>query len=193
MIKKENQRVRLTKTLLKNSLIDLMHTHSINKITIKELCEHADVNRSTFYLYYTDQYALLNEVESDLLIQVRQRLEKLDSNVSNLHFLKELLTYIKENAEIFNTLLCRQDNIQFQQKFIESSIINLRTNVVLNGSEKVSDYVYCFLTAGCLNMITKWIVADFDMDSNELSELIFRLSDSAVALYVHEQPSGENH
>ena len=57
---KENQRVKLTRQLLQNSLIELMQEKPIAKTTIKEICETADINRSTFYLYYADQYALLN-------------------------------------------------------------------------------------------------------------------------------------
>ena len=46
---KDNQRVRLTKRLLQDSLIELMKTKTIYKISIKEICELAEVNRSTFY------------------------------------------------------------------------------------------------------------------------------------------------
>ncbi|MNC05336.1 hypothetical protein D3C75_528070 [compost metagenome] len=183
MNKKENQRIRLTKTLLKNSLIDLMRTSPINKITIREICGQAGINRSTFYLYYTDSYALLEEIEGELLAHARERLERLDSNMDNRHDLQELLSYIKEHADIFKTLLCRQDNLSFQLKFIDSSIKNLRLNVALECSEHISDYVYGFLTAGCLSIITKWISADFDMDSKALSEIIIRLSAGAASSY----------
>ena len=67
MAVKNNRRTKLTKMLLKNSLIELMNDKAVNHITIKELCEKADLNRSTFYLHYTDQYQLLSEIENDLL------------------------------------------------------------------------------------------------------------------------------
>ncbi len=183
MKKKENQRIMLTKTLLKNSLVDLMHTKSINKITIKELCENADINRSTFYLYYTDQFALLKEIEDELLLNAREHLKNIDSDLNNLHYLKELLYYMKTNSDIFYTLLCRQENLSFQTSFIDTSIRNLKINLSLQCEEKISDYIYRYLTMGCLSLIIKWFEAGFDMSPEELAEMIFRLSDNAISIY----------
>lgn len=183
MKKKENQRIKFTKALLKNSLIELMHNKSINKITVKELCENADINRSTFYLYYTDQFALLKEIEEELLLNAKQHLKKIDSDLNNLHYLKELLYYMKANSDIFYTLLCRQENMSFQTAFINTSIGNLKINLNLQCDEKTSNYIYRYVTMGCLSLITKWFEAGFDMSPEELAEMIFRLSDNAVSIY----------
>ena len=57
--KKMDQRVRLTRNLLKNALVQLMQEQHIAKISIRAICEVAGINRSTFYVHYTDQYDLL--------------------------------------------------------------------------------------------------------------------------------------
>lgn len=183
MQKKENQRVKLTKTLLKNSLIDLMHTKPINKITVKELCENADINRSTFYLYYNDQFLLLKEIEEELLLNTQEHLKNIDSNLSNLHYIKELLYYMKLNSDIFYTLLCRQDNLSFQSTFIESSIQILKINLKLQCEVKIAEYIFGYLTMGCLSLITRWFESGFDMSPEDLAEMIFRLSDNAISVY----------
>jgi AcrR family transcriptional regulator len=180
---KENQRVKLTKQLLKNSLITLMHTKSIGKITIKELCENADINRSTFYLYYTDQYMLLNEIENELLSLVREHLGKIDSNIGSVRYLEALLSYIEDNADIFKTLLCRQESQSFQSAFIEASFLNLKLNISLNCIEPVSGYVYNYLIMGCLSMIKQWMESNFDISSKDMADLIFRLSDKAASVF----------
>ena len=183
MKEKVNQRIKLTKTLLKNSLVDLMHTKPINKITIKELCENAGINRSTFYLYYTDHFALLKEIEDELLSNAREHLKNIDSNLNNFHYLKELLAYIKMNSDIFHTLLCLQENSSFQTAFIDTTIENLKINLRLQCSDMIADYIYQYLIMGSLSLIIKWIKADFDMSPEELAEMIFRLSDHAVSVY----------
>lgn len=180
---RENQRVKLTKTLLKNSLIDLMHSKPINKITIKELCENADINRSTFYLYYSDQYALLGEIEKDLLLHAEEHMDKISSDTSSVRYLQELLTYIKNNKDIFRTLLCRQENFNFQTNFIAYSMKKLKITINLKCSEKISEYVFHFLTMGCLNIIKEWIISDFDISVEDMAHMIFRLSDGAAATY----------
>lgn len=181
MERRENQRIKLTRKLLKNSLIELMHSKSINKITIKEICERAELNRSTFYLYYSDQYALLNEIEGELLEQAQSHLQKIASRYDSMQYLETLLIYIKENADIFQTLLCHQESLHFQSAFVKTSFQNLKQNLPLDCSEQVRDYVYYYLIMGCLSIIKKWIDADFDMPSGELTHLIFQLSAKAVS------------
>ena len=56
----ENQRVYLSKKLLENALISLLKQKSLYKISIRELCEVASINRSTFYKYFSSQFDLLN-------------------------------------------------------------------------------------------------------------------------------------
>lgn len=55
----QNRSVRNTKKKLRDELLRLMQTKSVNEITAKELAELADVNRGTFYFHYSDIYDLL--------------------------------------------------------------------------------------------------------------------------------------
>ena len=64
---KESRKTRYTRMALEDSLIELMTKKPISKITIKELCENADINRTTFYSHYSDQYDLLRQIEDDAL------------------------------------------------------------------------------------------------------------------------------
>lgn len=56
--KKEDRRVRRTKKLLSQGLIELMQHKQVKDITVRELAERVDVNRGTFYLYYRDIFDL---------------------------------------------------------------------------------------------------------------------------------------
>ena len=49
-----DRRVKYTKMVLRNALIKLLETKPISRITIKEICEEADINRTTYYAHYTD-------------------------------------------------------------------------------------------------------------------------------------------
>ena len=63
MAVKNNRRTIITKKILKDSLLELMQTKPISKITIKEICDLSNMSRSTFYLHYQDQSALLEDTE----------------------------------------------------------------------------------------------------------------------------------
>ena len=66
---KEDQRIRLSKQLLRNALLELLKEKHISKVSVREICERAQINRTTFYKYYGSQYELLednaHDVESD--------------------------------------------------------------------------------------------------------------------------------
>jgi AcrR family transcriptional regulator len=53
---------RIYKTLrsIDQALLSLLREHPFQKITIEMICTAAMVNRSTFYKYYADKYALLD-------------------------------------------------------------------------------------------------------------------------------------
>ena len=55
----KDRRVRKTKTQLENGLAGLLREKAINEITVTELTERVDINRSTFYLHYRDIYDMM--------------------------------------------------------------------------------------------------------------------------------------
>ena len=60
----ENRRILITKQLLCESFISLLKQKPIDKISVTELCQAANVNRGSFYAHYADVYDLLGQIES---------------------------------------------------------------------------------------------------------------------------------
>ena len=66
----ENRRVRMTKRMMKDALLNLLERTELSGISVTALCEAADVNRSTFYSYYTSPSDLLGEIEQEGLDRI---------------------------------------------------------------------------------------------------------------------------
>ena len=62
--KTQDARVRYTKMMIRNSLLELLSTKPIAKITVTEICERAGINRATFYAHYTDPTDQLHWLQS---------------------------------------------------------------------------------------------------------------------------------
>ena len=93
MQKKTDRRVRKTKTQLRNGLAMLMKEKSVGEITVKELVDQVDINRSTFYLHYPDISGLLYEIENDLAEEMERAIrehpiEKREDN--GFYFLQDI-------------------------------------------------------------------------------------------------------
>lgn len=95
MDKKESRRVKLTKRILKDSLLELLQEKNIRHITVTELCQKADVNRSTFYAYYESPYDLMISMQNDI---VADSIEMLDS-FSALPAKKRMLFLLEKHLE----------------------------------------------------------------------------------------------
>lgn len=178
MATKNNRRTLMTKILLKTSLIELMHHKSISQITIKEICEQADLNRSTFYLHYTDQFALLDNIENEIITTTFEHLQNVGSTLNTLSYIEDFLSYVKENRDIFETLLCQPENASFQELFIDKILEQLKGNLPFNSSDEKTKYIYTFLLHGCIHIIIDWIVNGFDISVQEAAKLIFELCDN---------------
>lgn len=70
-MRKTSHAAELTRANMTKAFWDLYMDKPIEKITIREITDHAGYNRATFYLYYRDVYDLFEQIEDDILDQVR--------------------------------------------------------------------------------------------------------------------------
>ena len=97
----ETRRVRMTKRLMKDALLELLERKNLANISVKELCETADVHRTTFYLHYTDPSDLLREIEQDFLDQIPKPPQILNqkSQKQLIEAARGFFDFVKQNIE----------------------------------------------------------------------------------------------
>ena len=90
----DNRRVRMTKRMLKEALLELLEHKPLEKVTVTQVCARADVNRSTFYAYYESVEQLLREIEDEVLedFPVLPETEVGDADARFLEVLEHFLT-----------------------------------------------------------------------------------------------------
>ena len=173
MATKNNRRTLITKRILKESLLELMHTKPISKITIKEICDLSDMSRSTFYLHYQDQFELLEDIEKEVLKQTFQNLQALDKESTALESIEVFLSYVKDNKSIFSILLCQAETHNFRQGITKSVQSYIQSIVPKAADTNVEQYLYSFVMHGSLSVIINWINRDFDVTANKLAGIIY--------------------
>ncbi|MGN1378737.1 MAG: TetR/AcrR family transcriptional regulator, partial [Dorea sp.] len=114
---KPNQRIAITKQLIYKAFLALLQKKSIHRISIRELCENAGINRTTFYNHYGSQYDVLAEIESNYLGEIANALENADvQNKDSVHSRVTLiLQFIQDNLEISSMLI----NNNIEETFAE--------------------------------------------------------------------------
>ena len=67
-------RIEKTRQSIINAFIELRSHKELERITIKELCEKAQINKSTFYAHYQDIYHLSDTLETEVVVSIMENL-----------------------------------------------------------------------------------------------------------------------
>jgi len=185
---KTDRRVKYTKLHLKESLIKLMQTNHISKISVKMLCEDADINRSTFYAHYSNPYELLRQLEQEVITEFGNYLNKQDMTEhsdSTVEVMKKLLEYAAKNIDLFRVLLSENGDSEFNRYIMtlaqEQIILSLRSDQSLD--QRTSEYLQCFVTTGALKILQKWIQDGIVESPQQMAELISKLLSKGVSYF----------
>lgn len=178
MKKKENQRIALTKRLLRENLLKLMSEKNIKNITVMELCEAAEINRSTFYNHYGCPADVLMEIENCVIADLEEIWEKegAGKNWTLNRRVEALCTYILNNRELFELLLRNSDTTSgFASLLMNASHVRMTYEQVFSytKNEDSKKLVTTFLNNGAYFMIRQWLLEDIPKTPKEMGDLIY--------------------
>lgn len=176
--KKIDRRVKYTKTVLKKTLIQLMTEHHISKISVKQICEVADVNRSTFYAHYDNQYDLLRHIEQETIKDINEFIFKEASRQVTVHGMFCLmLEYAAHNAQLFRILLNDRSGTSFRNELIEfvKELALVETYTGYKANPHIIEYIQLFAISGYFSVIDKWLEDGMIEPITELADLLLIL------------------
>lgn len=169
------------------ALIAILEEKTFEYISVREICEKAEVNRSTFYLHYENTCDLLTETVRYLidgfLAYFPVELQKIHNGFAScdlpeLNFITEeylhpFLTYIKDHRRVFATMLSRADilgwNDVYQRMFCHIF------NPILERFHYPAEsrrYVMRFYIHGILAVVEEWLKEECTRPIREISGII---------------------
>ncbi len=178
-MEKENQRIAISKRLLKEALLDLIKEKDISKISITELCEKAQINRATFYRHYNVPQDVLIDIELEL-IDKAQNIAPLPTTIKGaLPYLEKMFTYAYDNAELVRTLIANDADRNFAHllDLCNNSIFQTRVHLV-NGEKLDQDTIKlltAYLGGGGYYLVRAWLMEDVPKTPKEIAKIIFDL------------------
>jgi AcrR family transcriptional regulator len=181
---KKDRRVRKTKKVLVNSLLTLLKEKKINAITVTELTDLADVNRSTFYFYYKDVYDMMEQIEDDVLQEFTKAMEEFSGNSHEdlVNFFVFIFEFIGKNADMCKILLGPEADNTFLTRLKE--IINEYQPTTINTyCAKLGKYWMPFTISGCIGTIQQWLDDDMSVPPREIAEFIINVMAKGVIVF----------
>ena len=183
-----DRRVKYTKKVIKDTFLSLLEKKDISSISVKELCDIADVNRGTFYRYYEDIYDLLKKIEEEFIEEIRESNSMVHmSNHSIYTFTKEILDIFENNKKLVRVLFNADSNIYFLDDVLEVAyekcIGNWESNIDSDDYNELENSVV-FIFNGALGVINYWIKSDFNEDVEVIAKMIEDTTVNGVSKYI---------
>ncbi|MBT1173394.1 TetR/AcrR family transcriptional regulator [Bifidobacterium sp. MA2] len=165
-----DRRSRRTQTLLQSALLKLLETKPLNRISVRELTELADVNRATFYVHYTDIYAIFEQIKRELVdsykgIIARHREEILRDDYAPL--IRDIFTFAATDESTSLLVVGRSgdtlsgDLIAAIGAYCNELIDPIAAAHTDRGTDgrtaaAVRDYHFAYLAAGVIGVLKEW-------------------------------------
>lgn len=176
-----DRRTRRTKKLLKEAFIELLSKKKLNEITVKELCDLADINRGTFYLHYQDIYDLKQQLENEIYQQLNDIVDTcpsvIDAATSNALFL-DLFRFVDRHSELLKAFLGPNGDISFlrtMQTLFKERYLNIILKRTNSGSATNIDYSYSFVASGFTGLVESWLNDEQQTSIEEMAKLTTKM------------------
>lgn len=180
-----DRRVLKTKRAIRNAFAKLMTEKDINDITIIELAETADINRKTFYNYYSGVYQVVEDIERDILASYMELLggvEFKEYMEAPFELFDRFSQLINMDPEFFGYLLSMNGNINLITRIM--NLIKEKTCEVmvaqLSLEQYKADIMIDFVLSGMLSVYQHWLASDQTTPLEEISKLISTMSFSGI-------------
>lgn len=174
---KQDKRIKKSKTAMKSALFQLMHKKAYAQITICELCETADVNRSTFYSNYEQLDDCLKEIHYDFFDAM---IANANLNLEHQHFLHRktavitgMLNYIQHHEAEVKVLFNNDEN----NVLVKNMLLFFTQRFGVKQFDHPDNYPLIYHTSAFFTLVNQWVRSHFPISAESLSEMILKQSE----------------
>ena len=176
----KDRRIRRTRRQIRRALAQLMQQKSASEVTVKELVDLADINRSTFYLHYNDIFDLLAAVEEELFGELRAAVHTHPVSSfaqEGLACIEEVFSLLYDNQEICAALVGPHGDMAFLHRIEGMMEENVLQKLREDFPERRSsiDYGFAFCTTGAVGLIKHWLAGGCAEPPREMARLTHRM------------------
>jgi AcrR family transcriptional regulator len=166
-------------------LLSLLEKKPLNKITVRELCDAAAINRATFYAHYTDLFDLMEKLADELKAEILDRVQAYlrESAENKRASLVKFLRFLRENSFLY--LLLAQDTgpdgLQ-EQLWVKTREIYLSRERLQTAPpwDLRMEFVLIRAVYGTCAAVNAWLQTDAPIPEELLADLIVSNTDTLM-------------
>ena len=186
MESKIDRRIRKTKKALFDSLLQLLEKQPINKVSVSDLCALADVNRSSFYKYYSDPFDMLEQIERNFFEDFSTTWNVYIAQHSFSEIVLVFVNKIFESQNFCRILFNPHRNTQLLEQLLQVAYSTCITDFKKRNPDADNsqlEYLYAFLVHGSLGIIKQWLNNNCEESPDIIADLIKQISTHGMQCY----------
>lgn len=198
-MKKSESKYFKTALRMDQAFLELLEKKDMEYITVKEICETAGVNRSTFYLHYetigdllaesiqhmNEQFLEHMEVRSEVFVPGIRECPLDELYLVTPEYLTPYLEYIARNKRLFRTALKNSGSLGLDRTYnqmLRHVFIPILDRFQIAGPDR--DYIVAFYIHGLIAIISEWL-------KNDCADPISRVSAVMEQCVMHDHRKQE--
>lgn len=178
-----NQRVALTKRMLKEAVLHLAGKKELDQITVAELCREAGINRATFYRYYQIPRDVLIEIQREMFCQLRDSMIMPSAPEQIYPTLLQLCSYMQDHVDVLEILIrCNSDvdivlfvNDVFADLWRQIADIPMLRNL----TEEDIRFLILYTSGGSYLVLRNWMLGNIRKTPQQMAEYLCSLMQKA--------------
>lgn len=171
--KNEDRRVKRTKKALRDCLFRLLDEKTADEITVKELTEAADINRSTFYFYYKDINDMIIQIQDEIYSVFERDVIRTEAKFNTLNdfvqYLTRFLVFCKEHNKICRFVINNDPNNNLTKRIKQSLVECIPDSHKFFPQDDPKTYLTTFAVAAFWETILMWMEDGMQVPPDEMA------------------------
>lgn len=169
-----DRRVKRTKKALRDALLSLLEKKPITEISVTELTTLADVNRATFYFYYTDLLDMLQQIQNEAYQSFKEVISESTPSITTIEgftdYAESLLTYCKEHETLVKFIIKNDTNNQLYKQIQTLMLNNIPNSKEVFDVNNPARYSTNYILNAMVGIMIDWMDEGMKIPPHELAE-----------------------
>ena len=178
-----DKRVLRTRAILRDALVSLIIERGWDATSIQDVCDRAEVGRSTFYTHFADKEDLLLAGFDDLRAMLKEAVRSDGLAGQPLGFTRPLLEHAAENHRLFRALVGKRSGQAVQRRFFELVVHLTQGELAATiGAGPKLDATVQYIAGAFFRLVIWWVDMRKPIAAAEVDAIFHRLTRPVLAV-----------
>ena len=185
MAKAEYRSAVRSKKLIVQALADLLQEKALDKITVTDVVNRAQINRGTFYAHFSDVPDVIDHLIMGIFSTIEQAISEEPKQFSDIPhvLLKRIQCFLEEDMEFCRKVLNSGASQMMQERLVQFGLEYMlqHEHVYGFGDHRLYELTIRFCAGGLGNLYRDWFAGQLDLTLDQLTQEAERMVSIIIA------------